>query len=72
MRPALRGRRQQAEQTTLGKEDAMHQDDAPGQELDALFDALFDLVATEPDTAFDGGSSWVVAQDPGCDLDSQY
>ncbi len=50
----------------------MHQDDAPGQELDALLDALFDLVTTEPDTAFDGGSSWVVAQDPGCDLDSQY
>jgi len=50
----------------------MHQDDAPGQALAVLLDALLDLAATELDTAFDASSSWVDAQDPFCDLDNQY
>ncbi|WP_156939548.1 hypothetical protein [Desulfocurvus vexinensis] len=50
----------------------MHQDDAPGQALAALLEGLFDLAATELDTAFDASSSWLDADDPSCDLDSQY
>lgn len=50
----------------------MSQEETRTKEQGEFIDALLDTAQVDMDTAPDGDSTWIVVDDPICDLESEY